>query len=40
MPAISQLADPSIYANQPPAQQAMPLLDLVILGSTNLAFQR
>jgi hypothetical protein len=40
MPAISQLADPSIYANQPPAQQAMPLQDLVNLGRTNLAFQR
>ena len=40
MPAISQLADPSIYANQPPAQQAMPLQDLVSLGRTNLAFQR
>jgi hypothetical protein len=40
MPAISQLADPSIYANQPPAQPAMPLQDLVSLGRNNLAFQR
>ena len=40
MPAISQLADPSIYANQPPAQPAMPLQDLVSLGRSNLAFQK
>jgi hypothetical protein len=40
MPAISQLADPSIYGNQPPAQQAMPLQDLVNLGRTTTALQK
>lgn len=40
MPAINQLADPGIYANQPGAQQAMPLQDLVNLGRTTTALQK
>lgn len=39
MPALSQIADPSIYANaQTP--QAMPLQDLVSLGRSSVALQK
>jgi hypothetical protein len=41
MPAsISQLADPSIYANQTTPQKAMSLQELVDLGRTSNALQR
>lgn len=39
MPAISQIADASIYGNQQ-LPQGMPLQDLVNLGRSNLAFQK
>lgn len=39
MPALSQLADASIYGQQQQSQQ-MPLQDVVNLGRTNLAFQK
>jgi hypothetical protein len=40
MPAISQLADPNIYANQTIPQKAMSLQELVDLGRTSNALQR
>jgi len=39
MPAISQLADPSIYGQQQQSQQ-MPLQDLVNLGRSSIALQK